>query len=61
MFGQLDIVRHPAEVGLGLLLVTVVLGVTPIAPAATVDDIALVPLMNAGGVGIARLVLFADL
>ena len=53
MFGHFDMVRHP-EVGLGLLLVTVVLTATAIAPAATADDIALV-------VGIALVVVFADL
>ena len=56
MFGQLDTVRHP-EVGLGLLLVMAVLMATAIAAA---DDKALVPLMTAG-VGIALVVLFADL
>jgi hypothetical protein len=55
MFGQLDTVRHP-KVGLGLLLA--VLRVPAIAPA---DDIALVPLMTAGGVGIDLDVVFADL
>jgi hypothetical protein len=54
MFGQLDMVRHP-EVGLGLLLVIVVLTATTIAPAAA-DDIALVV-----GIGIAPVVVFADL
>jgi hypothetical protein len=54
-FGQLDMVRH-AEAGLGLLLVTVVLTATAIAPAA--DDIALVPLMTADD--IALVVVFAD-
>ena len=46
MFGQLDTVRHPAEVGLGLLPVVMA---TVIAPAATAYDIALVPLMTADG------------
>jgi hypothetical protein len=59
MLGQLDMVRHPAGVGLGLLLVTVVSTVTLIAPAA--DDIALVALMTADdvGVGIAIVVVVA--
>jgi len=52
MFGQLDTVRHPVEVGLGLLPVVMA---TVIAPAATADDIGLVPLMTAD------LVVFADL
>jgi hypothetical protein len=53
-----DIVRYP-EVGLGLLpMVIVVLTATAIAPAAA-DNIALVPLMTAGAVGIALVV--ADL
>ena len=57
MLGQLDMVRHPAEVGFGLLLVMAKV----IAHAA--DDIALVPLMTADdiGVGIALVVVFADL
>ena len=45
IFGQLDMIRHP-EVGLGLLLVMA----TVIAPAATADDIALLPLMTADGI-----------
>lgn len=49
-------VRYP-EVGLGLLLV---MAATVIVPAAA-DDIALVPLMTADGVGIALVVVFADL
>jgi hypothetical protein len=62
MMGQLDMVRHP-EVGLGLLLVMAVLMATVIAPAATADDIALVPLMIADdiGIGIALVVVFAEL
>ncbi len=61
MFGHLDMVRH-GEVGLGLLLVTVVLTATLIAPvAAKGDDIALVPLMTADGAGIALVVVFVDL
>ena len=52
---QLDIVRHPSEVGLGLLLVMAVLIATLIAPAAA-DDIALVPLMSTDGIGIALVV-----
>jgi hypothetical protein len=51
-------VRHP-EVGLGLLLVMAVLTVTAIAPAA--DDIAIVPLMTADGIGSAVVVVLADL
>jgi len=58
MLGQLDTVRHPVEVGLGLLPVKALLTATVIVPAATVDDIALVALMT---VGIALVVLFADL
>ena len=52
------LVRYP-EVGLGLLLVMA----TVIAPAATADDIALVPLMTADGVGvgIAFVVVFENL
>ena len=45
MLGQLDLAGHP-EVGLGLLPVMAVLMVTVIVPAATADDIALVPLMT---------------
>ena len=61
MFGQLHTVRHPAEVGLGLLpVVTAVLTVTEIAPGAAYD-IALVALMTSDGVGIAPVLLFADL
>jgi hypothetical protein len=48
------VLRHP-EVGLGLLLVTVVLTATAIAPAVA-DDIA--PVV---GVGIPLVVVFADL
>ena len=44
MFGQLDTVRHPAEVGLESLLVLAVLMATVIAAIA--DDIALAPLMT---------------
>ena len=57
MLGQLDMIRHPAEVGLGLMLVTAPV----IAPAATADDIALAPLMTADGIGIVHVVVFADL
>jgi hypothetical protein len=58
MLGQLDMVRHP-DVGLEMLLVMA----TVIAPAATANDIALVPLMTADdiGVGIALVVVFAEL
>jgi len=59
MFGQLDRVRHPVEVGLGLLLGIAVLMATLIAPAAPAVAV-LVPLMSAG-VGIALVVVFADL
>jgi hypothetical protein len=56
MFGQLDTVIHP-DVGRRLLLVMA----TAIAPAASADDTALVPLMTADGIGNARLVvLFVD-
>jgi hypothetical protein len=34
---------------------------TSVAPAATADDIALVPLMTPGGIGIVPVVVFADL
>jgi len=54
-FGQLDTVRHSAEVGLGLLPVVMA---TLIAPAATADDIALVALMS---VGIVLVAVLADL
>ena len=57
MLGQFDTVRHPAEVGVGLLLVMV----TVIAPAATADDIGLVPLMTAYGIDIAFVVVSAEL
>jgi hypothetical protein len=60
MLGQLDMARHP-EVGLGLLLATVVLMETVIVPAATPVDIALVPLMTADGIGIPLVVVFVDL
>jgi len=40
MFGQLDTVRHPVDVGLGLLLVMA----TAIASDAAAGDIALVAL-----------------
>jgi hypothetical protein len=56
MIGQLDPVRHP-EVGLGLLLLVTVL----MALAAIADDIALVPLMTADGMGIALVVVFVEL
>jgi hypothetical protein len=49
MSGHLDMIRHP-EVGLGLLLL-----MTP----TLIADIAVVPLMT-DGIGIARVVLFAD-
>jgi hypothetical protein len=57
----MDMVSH-LEDGLGSLLVTEVLMATLIAAAAA-DDIALVPLMTADGIGIgiALVVLFADL
>ena len=66
MLGQLDMIRHLAEIGLGLLLVMAALMTTVIVPAATADDIAPVPLMSKHGialvgVGIALVVLFADL
>jgi len=54
MLGQLDMVRHQ-EVGLLVVALTVTVIV------AAVDDIALVPLMTASGVGIDLDVLFADL
>ena len=57
MLGQVDMIRHPAEVGLGLLLVMA----TAIAPAATADDVALVPLMTADDIGIALVVVLAEL
>jgi len=53
MFGQVDMAGHQ-KIGLGLLLVVMT---TAIAPAATADDITLVPLMTADGVGIALAVL----
>jgi len=49
MFGHLHTGRHP-EVGFGLLMVMAVLMVTEIAPAATAD-----------GIGLAVVVVFADL
>lgn len=52
MLGHLD-----PEVGLGLLLVTVVLTATPVAA----DDVALVPLMTADDIGIPLVLAFADL
>jgi hypothetical protein len=53
------LVRHP-DVGLGLLLGMAVLMTTVIAPASTADDIALVPLMTADGIGVV-LVVFVEL
>jgi hypothetical protein len=44
MFGRLDMVRDPAEVGLGLLFAVLI--ATLIAPVAA-DDVALVSLMTA--------------
>jgi hypothetical protein len=58
MMGQLDMVRHP-EVGFGLLLVMLVLTATAIAPAA--DDIALAAVTTAHDIGIALVVVFAEL
>ena len=52
MLGQLDMVRHP-DVSLGLLLV-----MTIAVARATADDIT---LMTAVGVGIALVVVFAEL
>jgi len=57
MLGQLDMVRHQAEVGFGLLLV---MARAAVAPASTAADISLVPRMSAG-VGIVFVVVFADL
>jgi len=54
MLGQLDMAGHP-EVGLGLLLATA------IAPDAAAVNIALVPLMTAHGIGIALVVVFAEI
>ena len=45
MLGHLDTVTRYPEVGLGLVA-------TVIAPAATADDIALVPLMTADDIGV---------
>ncbi len=56
ILGQLDMVRHPAEVGIVLLLavlIATVLIATLIAPVAA--DIALVHLMTAHDIGIAEL------
>jgi hypothetical protein len=58
MLGQLDMVRHPAGVVLGLLLAVLI--ATLIAPVAA-DDVALVPLMTADDIGIALVVVFAEL
>jgi hypothetical protein len=53
MLGQLDMVGHQ-EVGLLLVMATVI-------ASAAAADIALVPVMAADGIGIALVVVFADL
>jgi len=56
MFGQLDTVKHPAEVRLGLLLVMAVLMARgAVAPVAAVDIVLVRRLMIAHGVVFAEL------